>query len=253
MKAKNKKNSPKDHLFDGPNNRSVQPQTHDDFAPWFHNLHLPSGGQTAPAHPLGDYPAITWAQIRPELADDLRGWRVLNIGCNAGYFCFQLARLGARVLGCDRDPHCVRQAQWAAEQFQLTEQVQFRQMHVYEIARAAQRYDMVLFMGAFYELRYPALALDIMAERADKQLIFQPFSSINPFNRKQFSPLDASILEGLGFEVTYPDEQDVYFCRRKKLSARSSQAHLSPNPAEIAAAIGPRYRRIERARNRLTN
>jgi len=25
-------------------------------APWFHNLHLPDGTQTAPDHPLGDFP-----------------------------------------------------------------------------------------------------------------------------------------------------------------------------------------------------
>jgi tRNA (mo5U34)-methyltransferase len=27
------------------------------LGPWFHNLHLPSGEQTAPDHPLGDFPA----------------------------------------------------------------------------------------------------------------------------------------------------------------------------------------------------
>ncbi len=28
------------------------------LAPWFHNLHLPDGRQTAPDHPLGDFPAF---------------------------------------------------------------------------------------------------------------------------------------------------------------------------------------------------
>ena len=27
------------------------------LGPWFHNLHLPDGRQTAPDHPLGDFPA----------------------------------------------------------------------------------------------------------------------------------------------------------------------------------------------------
>jgi hypothetical protein len=30
---------------------------------WFHNLHLPDGTQTAPHHPLGDFPAYKWAHL----------------------------------------------------------------------------------------------------------------------------------------------------------------------------------------------
>ena len=35
-------------------------RTINSLAPWFHNLHLPSGHQTAPDHPLGDYPFYKW-------------------------------------------------------------------------------------------------------------------------------------------------------------------------------------------------
>ena len=31
--------------------------------PWFHNLHLPGGVQTAPNHWLGDFPHNKWVQI----------------------------------------------------------------------------------------------------------------------------------------------------------------------------------------------
>ena len=51
--------------------------THDEeigaLAPWFHNLHLPDGRETAPDHPLGDYPAFKWEQFAPTLPDDLSG------------------------------------------------------------------------------------------------------------------------------------------------------------------------------------
>jgi|GEM_PF-2602385 len=232
-----------EQLFDGPANHLGRLGTHEEFGPWFHNLHLPGGEQTAPAHPLGDYPASAWAQIRPRLPEDLQGWSVLNLGCNAGYFCLELARLGARVLGYDRDPHCVRQAQWAAELFGMGEQIKFRQMHVYEVARAPEHYDLVLFMGAFHELRYPNLALDIMAERADKMLIFQPFSSIAPFKIDEFSALQTARLESLGFEVERAEESEIYHCRRPNSPWQQRQ---SPGATELAAAVGPRYRRIER-------
>ena len=38
----------------------------DALSPWFHNLHLPNGVQTAPDHPLGDLPAFKWAPIAAE-------------------------------------------------------------------------------------------------------------------------------------------------------------------------------------------
>ena len=65
--------------------------------PWFHNLHLPDGSQTAPDHPLGDFPAYKWQEIAPTLPEDLGGWRVLDIGCNAGFYSLELARRGAVV------------------------------------------------------------------------------------------------------------------------------------------------------------
>src|SRR3954447_19506754 len=86
------------------------------LAPWFHNLHLPSGHQTAPDHPLGDFPAWKWGQIAPHVPADLSGQRVLDIGCNAGFYSFQLAARGAEVLAIDTDEHYLGQARWAAGQ-----------------------------------------------------------------------------------------------------------------------------------------
>lgn len=143
------------------------------LAPWFHNLHLPDGSETAPTHPLGDFPAFKWAQIAPCLPEDLEGWTALDIGCNAGFYSFELARRGAHVTGIDVDPHFLQQARWAAEQYELTNAVEFRQAQVYDLAHAVERYDLVLFLGVFYHLRYPLLGLDIVAEKVNRLMVFQ--------------------------------------------------------------------------------
>src|SRR5688500_8828241 len=63
----------------------AQPAKHAQIAalgPWFHNLHLPDGSQTPPTHPFGDFPMFKWRHLAGAVPDDLRGWSVLDIGCN---------------------------------------------------------------------------------------------------------------------------------------------------------------------------
>jgi tRNA (mo5U34)-methyltransferase len=143
------------------------------LGPWFHNLHLPDGSQTAPGHALGDFPSYKWREIAPHVPSDLTGWSVLDIGCNAGYYTFELARRGARVTGIDSEPLFLRQAEWAAREFGLVSAVEFRRMQVYDLARVSESWDLVLFMGVFYHLRYPLLGLDIVVERVRRMMIFQ--------------------------------------------------------------------------------
>jgi tRNA (mo5U34)-methyltransferase len=146
----------------------------DALAPWFHNLHFPDGTQTVPSHVLGgDFPTFKWRQITPALPARLNGWRVLDVGCNAGFYTFELARRGASVVAMDVDPHYLAQARWAAGELGLRDKVEFRQMEVYDLARHEEQYDLVWFMGVFYHLRYPLLALDLLAQRTRKLLMFQ--------------------------------------------------------------------------------
>jgi tRNA (mo5U34)-methyltransferase len=148
-----------------------------ELGPWFHNLHLPDGTQTAPGHQLGDFPGFKWRRIARHLPLDLTGWTALDIGCNAGFYSIELARRGATVTAVDVEPHFLRQAQWAAAEFGVASQVEFRQMQVYDLARDTRQWDVVLFMGVFYHLRYPMLALDLVAARTRRLMVFQSLTS----------------------------------------------------------------------------
>ena len=145
----------------------------ESLKPWFHNLHLPSGEQTAPDHWLGDFPTFKWKQIEPYIPHDLHGWRVLDIGCNAGYYSFQLAERGATVTAIDVSDHYLSQAKWAADLLGLSERIEFRHMQIYELARTPDEYDLVWFMGVLYHLRHPLLALDIVRRKTHRQMVLQ--------------------------------------------------------------------------------
>lgn len=111
--------------------------------------------------------------MEPHIPKDLSGWKVLDIGCNAGFYSFELAKRGAEVLGIDSDLHYLNQAKWIAKEFYPDQKVTFEQMQIHDLARLTEGFDLVLFMGVFYHLRYPLLALDTVAARVKRMMIFQ--------------------------------------------------------------------------------
>jgi tRNA (mo5U34)-methyltransferase len=137
--------------------------------PWFHNLDL-YGVRTAPNHFLGDYPTIKWRGFADALPQDLRGKTVLDIGCNAGFFSLEMKRRGAaRVVGIDSDPRYLEQAALAADVLQ--QEIELKQMSVYEVAKLGEKFDLVFFTGVFYHLRYPLLALDLIRKHVVSDLL----------------------------------------------------------------------------------
>lgn len=146
-----------------------------DLGPWFHNLRLGQGEavQTAPTHPLGDFPSNYWRYFAHAVPDDLTGWKVLDIGCNAGFYSFEMKRRGAaRVLGIDHDESYLAQARFAREQLGLD--VEFRRLEAYDVARLVEGpFDLVLFMGVFYHLRHPLYALEKVCAQARRRLLFR--------------------------------------------------------------------------------
>ncbi|MEJ8570447.1 TIGR04290 family methyltransferase [Microbaculum marinum] len=220
------------------------------LGPWFHNMEI-GGIPTAPDHFLGDYPAFKWDGFKHVVPEDLEGRSVLDIGCNAGFYSLEMKRRGAgRVVGIDSDPHYLRQARFVADQAGFD--IEFRQMSVYDLGRLGERFDLVIFMGVFYHLRHPLLALDLLYEHAvDDLMLFQslqrgsdlapqlaenyPFSEWSVFDTEAypklffvedryaddptnwFIPNKAAVeamLRSAGFTIEQNPEREVFLCRR---------------------------------------
>lgn len=162
-----------------------------ELGPWFHNLHLPDGRQTAPDHPLGDFPAFKWQQIEGCVPQNLTGTRALDIGCNAGFYAFHLASRGAEVLALDLDEHYLRQGRWAAQCLDPAGRIEFRQGSVYDLVEVEGTFEIVLFMGVLYHLRHPLLGLDVVAERVGGRLVLQTLTM--PGEESPGTPEDAEI------------------------------------------------------------
>lgn len=138
---------------------------------WFHNIDL-KGVPTAPHHFLGDYPAAKWSRIQTALPARLDGLSVLDIGCNAGFHALECKRRGAaRVVGVDAGARYLQQARLASEVLGL--EVEWREMSIYSLAEWREQFDIVLFLGLFYHLRYPVYALDLVVKLVRRTLVFQ--------------------------------------------------------------------------------
>jgi tRNA (mo5U34)-methyltransferase len=224
-----------------------------ELGPWFHNIDL-DGISTAPEHFLGDYPAVKWRRFAEAVPADLSGRSVLDIGCNGGFYSMEMKRRGAdRVVGIDSDEGYLAQARFAAEVCGLD--IEFRRLSVYDVAALGERFDLVLFMGVFYHLRHPLLALDLVHEHVARDLlIFQsmlrgpdatepvaedyPFAETGIFEQPGFPRMHfiehryagdqtnwwvpnragvEAMLRSAGFDILDRPEDEVFLCRRRDL------------------------------------
>lgn len=141
-----------------------------ELGPWFHDLDL-NGVRTCPDHFLFNYPAGKFAKFAHVVPAELAGKSVLDIGCNAGFYSFEMKRRGAsRVLGIDHDERYLAQARFAAEVLGFDD-VEFRLGEVWDVGSLGERFDMVIFMGVLYHLRHPLLALDLIREHVAGDLM----------------------------------------------------------------------------------
>jgi len=247
----------------------------DALGPWFHNIDLGDGVWTAPDHFLGDYPGVKWRRFADAIPADLTGKSVLDIGCNGGFYALEMKRRGAaRVLGLDSDDRYLEQARFAAAH--LGQDIEFRNLSVYDLGALGERFDIVLFMGVLYHLRHPLLALDLIREHvAGDLLVFQSmlrgsraiepvaedydFWDMDPFERPGYPRMHfverayahdwtnwwipnragiEAMLRASGFAIEAQPEAEVYLCR------------TAPVPYGVGAAYPARSKSGERGGTR---
>ena len=226
----------------------------DALGPWFHNMDL-GGVSTAPDHFLGDYPNMKFRRFAAHLPESLAGQSVLDIGCNAGFYSMEMKRRGAsRVVGIDSDERYLAQARFAAETLGY-DNIEFRNLSVYDVGALGERFDLVIFMGVLYHLRHPLLALDLIHEHvAADMLLFQsmqrgsrqgmevaedyPFEETEMFRESAWPKMyfiereyaydwtnwwvpnracAEAMLRAAGFRIETRAEEEVYICRRTEM------------------------------------
>ena len=168
------------------------------LGPWYHDIELTPEVSTNPANK--QYMASRWRFLKPFVPDDLTGKSVLDIGCNAGFFSFEMKkRNAARVVGVDIMPHVLAQARFLSHWFK--QPIELRELGVYDIESLGQ-FDVVVFIGVLYHLRHPLYALEKVASVCRETMYLQsllrgdtrdfepaenyPFNEEGAFERPEF-------------------------------------------------------------------
>ena len=138
---------------------------------WFHSIDLGDGIVTPGKVPLNYLRSILdYVQV-PERLD---GLTVLDVGAYDGFFSFEAERRGAkRVVAVDVLPaNCMG---FALAREVLGSDVEYHHMSAYnlDVQKLGGPFDIVLFLGVYYHLRYPLLALDQICNITRGQLLME--------------------------------------------------------------------------------
>jgi SAM-dependent methyltransferase len=127
---------------------------------WYHKITLADGVVT----PGKDFEHL-WSPLKDRMRQvDFRGKHVLDVGCWDGLWSFEAEALGAsRVLATD-----VSTQRSFGEPGPVTfdfarkhrgSRAEYREMSVYSLDSHREEFDIVIFFGVLYHLRYPQLGL----------------------------------------------------------------------------------------------
>jgi SAM-dependent methyltransferase len=132
---------------------------------WYHIIPLTDTLSTPGLPRLKDVVANVLRSVR---SIDLKDKRVLDIGCRDGMFSFEAEKRGAReVIGIDND------LSRGAVEFLIPffrSKVRMHQLNLYDLSpEQFGKFDVIIFPGVLYHLRYPFWALKVVREMLQPQ------------------------------------------------------------------------------------
>ncbi len=136
---------------------------------WNHNITLPDGTQTSPGKQTSHGKnLVKWQRIESLLNTlNLKNKKVLDLGCNEGFFSFEMAEKGALVSGIDIDPLRIKKANFVKSVFDVNNPT-FNVIDIYsEEFKNLEQFDFCLCMGFVHRIPDPYSAIRAIGDKTD--------------------------------------------------------------------------------------
>lgn len=169
---------------------------------WNHNYELTEGVQTSPGEQKSHGKNLVKLERLKPILDliELPGKRVLDVGCNEGFFSMFMSSKGAQVLGIDIDTHRIDKAQFVHEVLGKSEAVEFKSLDIYSSEfKSLERFDLALCLGFIHRVPDPFSAILALADRTN-MIVFE-------WKALKFGPHDDAFAY---FSPKGIDEKDYY-------------------------------------------
>jgi tRNA (mo5U34)-methyltransferase len=149
---------------------------------WYQNIDLGHGISTKTRRVWGediDHPRKRWQEIAGAVPASLAGKSVLDLGCNAGWICFEAVDRGSTdVCGIDHKQGYIDQARFCAEV--RGQDVDFRVGSIYDLAELGRTFDIVFCVGILYHCKYLYQAVEAASAICASTIIVE--TAIHPGN-----------------------------------------------------------------------
>lgn len=180
-----------------------------------------------------------WDRFKRALptGSELERKRILDVGCNNGYFMFQLQQLGAKhVLGIDPVPANEVQFKFLKKLAQIDE-LQYELLGFEHLGEMPKQFDLILSMGVLYHHRHPIEQLQVLRQalRPKGHLILETIvipgkESVALFPEDRYAKMNnvwfiptVSCLENMLKRTTFKDVELIHFGKTTVEEQRVSQ------------------------------
>ena len=160
-----------------------------------------------------------WPVVLGACGGNLDGLRVIDVGCNAGFWSLEAHKSGASyVLGIEARPAQIAQAELVRDALGIdARRLEYQRMSIYDLSRArVGEYDVCLLFRILQHLRHPLLALERVREvcRArvivDVAVIRQEKAMFYLHNENTGDPLHG--IEGVALQPSRQAVEEMLAC-----------------------------------------
>tara|TARA_B100000989_G_scaffold298498_2_gene288116 strand:- start:2959 stop:3777 length:819 start_codon:yes stop_codon:yes gene_type:complete len=141
-----------------------------EIQPWNHNFELPDGLYTSRLDQKSHGKNLVKFSRLSHIFDllDLNEKKVLDMGCNEGFFSLKMSELGAYVHGVDIDKERIKKANFIKEIINSSSKIEYSNLDIYSKEfNEMNIFDICLCLGFIHRVPDPYSAVEAISSKAN--------------------------------------------------------------------------------------